>query len=474
VKVIQFSPRIYVGETIYSIAARLVLNDLSTSVSWGMANVFGNKNLQLDSVLPSFLRTLSAITGCDTDILCNQHSLFPYYAMFASNDVKIRAKQSLLEGSSTAVHKILGLLANRLCEDTCLKFCPYCAKQQECIYGEAVWLRHHQLPLVTVCLEHGCQLVLMPRQRKCLVLPDSAQRAVPASCEVANKIAEISRSLLSIDNFDLMQLQKTYAIRLVQKGLATEKTIYIGKWRQQLREYYAPLMQDERVSQLLKNDSEHGYPANIFYHDKATHHPIKHILILCFLFEHYGDFVVSYSQSSKQQSRKLSQDKPPLLQIDIDEARQKNVIDALKQNMSLRNIIKQAKVSAATVRNIAHQAGIQLTVRKRKLQRSQTRVITIKLIIGRSVEDIATETFVTKKDVEQVLTGQPELKLLRQQIRHFKRRQTGRSVLCDVIANIQHFRVKDAKEQCYSDYMWLYKNDRDWLENTITAAQAER
>ncbi|NRA81962.1 MAG: hypothetical protein HRU18_27515, partial [Pseudoalteromonas sp.] len=55
----QIYPRIYAEETVYSIASRLVLNDVSSSISQSMLNVFDNKNIQLDSILPSFINRLA-------------------------------------------------------------------------------------------------------------------------------------------------------------------------------------------------------------------------------------------------------------------------------------------------------------------------------------------------------------------------------------------------------------------------------
>lgn len=468
-RLVQISPRIYEDETIYSIAARLILNDLSASVCSGMTNVLGSRNFQIDSGLPSFLPRLAEATGCETETLLNKHSLFNFYSMFSVSSAREAAKEMLLNGNSSGAFKALGMLANRINDERFLKFCPQCMREWEFAYGDLVWLRDHQLPLVSVCTHHRIKLVQVERRRYKLTFPHLSCEPQINESVVDFKIADFSRILPTLGSFEPQKLRLTYLQRLAERGLATDKTIYLSKWRPELREYYSHLLIDERVAQLLTDNREHGFPANIFYNKFGSHHPLKHILIICFLFEHVGDFVVSYSAADKNALAefKLSQ---PTQQSEIDDGRREKILYAVRKKMSLRRTMKYANVSAATVRNIASSSGLTLERKEQKLTRDVVRSITLRLLVGYKTQEIAELVGVLVGDVEQILTGQPEIKLLRKRIRFYSRRQTARSVIKSEMACCDRFRVKDAKERCYSDYMWLYKHDREWLKQRIDNA----
>lgn len=465
-ELVQYSPRRYKGETIYSIAARLVLHDMSVSMSCSLQNVFHNKNLQLDSALPSFIPVLAERMQCTCDELIQQHSFFPYYSMFANEGATQRALSALLNGNSSAAFKALGLIANRLTDDAHLKYCPICATNQKFAYGETFWRRVHQLPMVSVCVDHHCRLIQVPRRRKQLLFPESDKPIDFDIDALEMKVSEISLGLLNSGQFDAFKLLKGYSIRLIARGLATTKTVHISRWFTEMSEYFALYRtRDNRVAQLFSEQSEHGFPANIFYSDKASHHPIKHILIIAFLFEHFGDFVVNYSNALAiiTQPNKVE----PPKQSEIDQARHQRVIKYLNQNLSLRQIVKRANVSAATVRNIARSQGVQLASRKRNIDEAAKRAITIKLMIGWPTEEIVLQLGLSTSDVEQVLSGQPEIKILRQRIRHYRKRLDCRDSLIETIAKLTDLRVKHLKDSCYRDYMWLYKNDKLWLFDTL-------
>ncbi len=460
--IIQFSPRIYEDEVVYSIVARLILNDLSTSISSGMKNVVGSKYLQLNSSLPSFLPQLAGVTGYKVELLLNHHSLFTYYSMFAAESVRERAKQSLLDGNSSAAYKTLGLLANRLDEKPCIKYCPECVRASEATYGDVIWFRDHQLPLVTLCTLHKCKLIDTPKLRKKFIFPSPLNEPELSDCAVSFKVAHFSQMLPNLGAFEPAKLRIAYLLRLAKRGLATGKSIFITRWRERLRAYYAPLMGDKRVANLLNDNSEHSFPATIFYNVHASHHSVKHILIICFLFEHIDDFVGSYLRANKTQLD-AHQTAQVTSQRDLDEGRRNKIREALNKRMSLRMTMKYAKVSAATVRNVAGNLNLSYAGRYRKLSPIVVRSITIKLMGGHRTNEIAEIFDVSLSDVEQVLTGQPELKLLRQRIRFYFRRLKARETLTAAIASSQNFKVKDVKAKCNCDYMWLYKNDKKWL-----------
>jgi len=461
-RMLQIAPRIYKGETIYSIAARIVLNDVSMSFSQSMINKFENKNIQLNSVFPSYLNQLSSLTSCTVDYLLDNHSLFPYYSAFSPDRVKKQARDFLKVGDSSAAYKLLGLLANRLTEDGIHKYCPLCAYEQELTFGEAYWQLEHQLPLSMVCFKNECMLVSKSKARKQLVFPDVGSAVSSCTSLLLLKIAEINHFLLNGYSFDRAKLGQTYAVRLINKGLATTKSVRHMRWRNEMKAYFAPIMDDERVRKLLNSSAEQCFPANIFYNDDSNHHPIKHVLIISFLFEHFGDFIVAYGKGESINVRAVKHTKP---QANIDEERHKETLKLLQSGMPLRNIICKANVSAATVRNLARVHGIALKEHTRKVSSTMHRSILIQLIVGKPTEVIARDLNLSVGDIEQVLVGQTAIKILRQRIRFYTRRKASRRAIIGALYTFSSPTISHIRHTADKDYMWLYKHDREWLNN---------
>lgn len=462
----QYSPRVYEDETIYSIAARAVLNDISGTVSQGIENITGNRNIQLDALFPSYLGNLSDYTGIELQALIQDFSFIPYFTLFAPEQAANNAVKALQNGNSSAAFKSLGLLAGRINEYKYHRYCPKCAAEQEFAYGEAFWIKQHQLPLVSVCVTHNCILEQLPRKRKTLVFPDSRTQSTSNKDEISLKLADISRSLLTMPPFDLTKLRMCYAVRLIDKRLATTKSLNISGLRKQMRHYYETQVFGTDVLSLLNNNDEHGYPANLFYSKTAAHHPIKHLLLITFLFNHFGDFIVSYTNVSQLQQRQ-KRTPEPASQQSIDNEKYQKVVSALKNGRTLRQTMRIAKVGAPLVRNIANRLDLPLERRAPGISSAPERAIVIKLMYGLPTGTIAKQLRCKKSEVESVLTGLHAIKLLRKKVRFYQRRKVARKTILVAIISESVASIGKLKDKHYKDYMWAYKNDKEWLFKNI-------
>lgn len=459
---IQISPRIYAGETIYSIASRIVLNDVASSVSQSMLNVFDSKNIQLNSILPSYLNQLSSLTSCTVDYLIDNHTLFEYYSAFSPDRIKKQARDFLKKGDSSAAFKALGLLANRISDKEVHKYCPVCALEQEFLFGEAFWLLDQQLPLSLACIKHECMLEAKTKARKQLIFPDVDSAAVRCTTPLLFKIAELNSYIVNGYSFDPVRLNQVYAVRLINRGFATTKAVKHIKWRNEMRVYFSSLMNNEQVRKLLESSSKNGFPANIFYHDDSSHHPIKHVLIISFLFEHFGDFIVAYSQGESLLASKV---KPATPQANIDVERHSKTLKLLKSGMSLRDVIRHANVSAATVRIVASKHGIALHENSRKVSNSMRRAILVQLMIGKSTQMLAEAFNLSIGDIEQALIGQTLIKTLRQRIRFYNHRRAARQAVTSALYTLVRPSISKLRKKVDKEYMWLYRHDRRWLND---------
>ena len=457
----QLMPRIYEGETVYSIASRLVLQDFGSSVAASMAFLFQNRNLQLDANLPSYLRILSKHLACAEDELLGDHSLFEFLCTFTHAQVRQSAKDKLIQGDSGSAFRKLGLLASRIAEDKTLRYCPVCAKQQDFAFGESFWLLKHQIPTVSVCEDHLCLLIEKDRQRKQLVFPNLTG-AIDYLCQedVRVKFASMSAKFIKPPVLDSQRLLRCYADKLIQLGFATTKKVHVAKWRKAMQCYFEPMFEDPRINGLFDTKDNLGFPANVFYADSASHHPLKHILIICHLFDSFGTFIVAYELGSVLNPDNNVKKSPSQSSIDI--RRTEQTLVHLQSGLSLRQVSKKANVSAATVRQVAETNNISLNSRQRKLDTAIIRAITLKLMYGYPTQDIACMFKVNVSDVEQVLSGQNGIKQLRRRIRKYKRRKVARGAVSRA-CNDHNASISGIRKKYPADYMWSYKNDKDWL-----------
>lgn len=89
------------------------------------------------------------------DIIWN-HTLFPFYTRMYPAGQKRKMLQTLCSGESVTLTHIWRSTTKKAWK---LRYCPFCVQADIEKYGEPFWHREHQLPLVTACRIHRCQLI---------------------------------------------------------------------------------------------------------------------------------------------------------------------------------------------------------------------------------------------------------------------------------------------------------------------------
>lgn len=151
-------PEPYPDELVYSVLARYAVYTGYTVYRSVAEDLFKNR-LERPSV--EFLNGLtddafSRLTAkrCITDMI-HKHTMFDYYARFAPTVKRQALMQVLSEGDIKS-------FANRVSMRTLgvhyIRYCPICAQEDRERYGETYWHRKHQMPEITICPLHHCQL----------------------------------------------------------------------------------------------------------------------------------------------------------------------------------------------------------------------------------------------------------------------------------------------------------------------------
>ncbi len=154
-------------ELVYSTVARAGVYLGISSPKQLLEEVFADRKVIATIDLPCHLediaRQLQKTGRFSVADLAYQHTLFPLYAPFTTQDRKERALQLMAGRSQGAVHLMLGVAASRVKSPDGFRFCPECIKLQLQVYGECFWQRDWFLPGLTVCHRHG-SLTLLPQR----------------------------------------------------------------------------------------------------------------------------------------------------------------------------------------------------------------------------------------------------------------------------------------------------------------------
>lgn len=149
-------PTLYKDELLYSGIARYHQQSSNKSQKQTITDLFGQRFVCATSDLPSHLKQLSLKLNERYSVgqLIIDHTLFPYYTYFMTQDRCSKVLTAMEEGSSRGeVHVNLGLPASNIKAPDFLKFCPQCI-DTEIELSEPYWHRSHQLPGVCLCPIH--------------------------------------------------------------------------------------------------------------------------------------------------------------------------------------------------------------------------------------------------------------------------------------------------------------------------------
>lgn len=124
--------------------------------------MFGDRKVIATIDLPSHLSSISELlinTGrFDTQQLIYEHTMFPIYAPFVDESIRLRAMKRMEYCSKGSVHLMLGAPASIVKASDNFHVCPACVAEQKQKYGESYWSRLWflpSLPSLPYCPEHG-------------------------------------------------------------------------------------------------------------------------------------------------------------------------------------------------------------------------------------------------------------------------------------------------------------------------------
>lgn len=150
-----YFPVPYRDETIFSILARF-RQHLGISHVRTMQRIYGRTKKSISHLMPASMDLFSSVIepprGYSFERLISEHTAINYYTAFMSREERERMVAIFLMGEKKGAPG--GTWAVPFISTDHLRFCRSCRHEQMDRQEEAYWRLSHQIPLVTICLEH--------------------------------------------------------------------------------------------------------------------------------------------------------------------------------------------------------------------------------------------------------------------------------------------------------------------------------
>ncbi|MBD2048750.1 TniQ family protein [Coleofasciculus sp. FACHB-64] len=306
---VSFFPKPYPDEILYSVIARYHIRSGNTSPKITLQELFDSQTtaatVDLPSNLNNLIQNLQFISNYQVEDLIYKHTLYPLYSPFLPANRSNQILKSMKGDSGGDIHTRAGIMASSITMPKYFRFCPSCRDEDLKNYGELYWHRIHQIPGVLVCPFHS------------EVLQDSL-----FSLQGFNKHEYYAAST---DNCSLTKEQSIFSPETLKKLLVLAKDSWwllnsevASQEPQWFRKQYTNLMIEQRLAtatgriqqkklidsflffyghemlstvySLVTDKNTNNWISSIVRKHRKSFHPIRHLLMIRFLKKSVEDF----------------------------------------------------------------------------------------------------------------------------------------------------------------------------------------
>lgn len=468
-------PSLVEGESLYSWCARYHRLSGNAIARHSCAQSFGAHRPALKHDFPRNLselcnRTRNCLGAPET--LALERTLLGYYAPFIPLPRYQRALEALCGQRMAEPKHLLGLMASRVGASHPLKACPECIQHDLDELGFSRWILEHQWPSVWICRRHGTPLQrlaghLQPRELRAWTMPedhsDGEWERLPelraTSIEKLARIASISASIAQISAiFDDNRLRIAYRLGARDRGWAAlDGSLRTLTMTRHLTADYSELVALPAFSFLADADPNGaGVIGLLTRRFPGLHHPVKHAVLIAFLFDSVAHFIDAYRAATV---------------TDIS-----NEADAVAGNCreALRRLVEFEKWSVSRAAKATgvplcqacrwlDSVGVPYGHRPRILTDQAKALLSSMLIAGDDYRQIAEKTGL-KKSLVRAFAASNQLLRDAWRVRRFERlRDHHRAHALELFNTMQGVSIKTLKSVRGNGLAWLERHDREWL-----------
>jgi hypothetical protein len=211
------------GESFYSWCCFQHTASCSKSSAASALEIAGSLHAPRQVDLPPYLARLPFVdSAASATKALRSHTVGGYYWPFLSDASKNEIVDEILMGSDRHWR-------HRLCvQSRCrpflhpLRWCPYCAEEDENAHGRAYWHVRHQLPLSYFCVEHRQVLnVARPQPKTWISVRNATVDWIlhSDSDSIGVLAARLGNAILLLDRIEIYTLRKASLLRLRELGV---------------------------------------------------------------------------------------------------------------------------------------------------------------------------------------------------------------------------------------------------------------
>jgi hypothetical protein len=298
---INFLPVIYEDELLYSVIARYKQMCGMMSNQALVKDLFGKiiiiKSTYFPIHLNAFVNNLPPTSKITTKEIIMNHTMFPFYTSFLSEEKAQSINEIMVEGNGLAVESAVGFGGSKVKIQRYLRYCPICYIKDIEELGESYFRRSHQIVGAMYCSIHQVLLKDSP-----VLSTESGFDFKCADAEVCDesvvsdpyplRIKELNLQYihnaerLLKGNFpkkDLQFIINFYIDTLRDKGLASNSgNLYMNEVQERFL-YYYPDKYLEIMQSYIDPDNPTNWLRTFVRNNNKNRSPLRHLLFLQFL-----------------------------------------------------------------------------------------------------------------------------------------------------------------------------------------------
>lgn len=302
----------YSEEIMYSVIARNAAalnfpNLRSVGITY-FGEAYSIATVALPCRLEYLVTHLPPGTVYTVDKLIDEHTLLPFFSPFLPQGRVTQLHNDMSGACGMGIHMRAGVMASSVPMPVILRLCPTCAEEDREQYGEWFWHSQHQAPGVHVCAKHqvwleASSIQLANRQtRHEYITAERAGTYLPSSRLVSKTpledvllaIAQSAQWLFEQKptSQGLEYLRERYVRALAKCDLAT----FAGRVRiSEVLEAFMAFYSEEILAFLhcdLDMQSQDNWLARLIRKPDSALHPLHHLLLMHFLGGSIADYLL--------------------------------------------------------------------------------------------------------------------------------------------------------------------------------------
>lgn len=476
-------PAVRPDETLYSWCVRLHRLNLGQDPRDTSRMLFGHSHAALHHDIPfaiaQFVKRTQGWLGPPLQIL-RQRTIFGFHAKFLPAELEHQIGE-IFAGSDNSVGraklglKKVGHASGRL------RFCPECLELQLREHGHTWWKLSHQLPTSVVCSKHHLALHTFPLEQyrgiaRNFELPSMVDSlampphiAEPARC----RLAELTEWGLKISRIETLRLTDDtlrwcYRFQARHRGwVALDGSLRMQELRDRFVGHYGDALNyfDADMFGDL-NGANGGFLAYLFRRAPSHRHPLKHVLLLNFLFESFEQF----DEVCRDVRQTLDSDGPAGCEKRLLDS-QATLLRLVQQDgQSLSKAAPTVGTSVTTAARFLDMLGGIQRDRRPHIAGTEKEVMLCTLLgLGTPRKEIAEKVGIRRSFIKDYLAQHSSLKSAWEEAYEAKEKEKHRAQLLSALAAYPGLPIKAIRRLPQNGFQWLYNNDREWLQEVLPA-----